>query len=238
MVTPADSRPGYLAPGLTETRTLSPAHIEELAACGIDVTTACLAGIQSVGHDFAYGFGIRGDGNLDGLFYRYWEPAHGRFSKRFGRLKPNASVVGRKYLQPVGEPPRLYFVPGTALLDLHRTEIAVFITEGEKKSLALERARLERAIDALVIGIGGVWSWRTSPRELQPDGTLGKGKSRAIPDINLIRWCGRRVYLFFDTDVVTNWKVAAAETALAQELTSRGARVFIVRLPGASPWPK
>jgi hypothetical protein len=83
-----------------------------------------------------------------------------------------------------------------------------------------------------------VWSWRCSPKELQPDGKLGKGKSQPIEDLDRIAWQGRRVYLVFDSDVAFNWKVQAAETALAKEIAKRGAHVYIVRLSGDYIWPK
>jgi hypothetical protein len=220
------------------THELEPRHIEELSQSRIDFVTAGLAGMRSISHAIAYDCGIRGEGNLDGLLIPYWEPAERRFSPRFVRVKPDAVVAGRKYLQPIGERPRLYFIPGTSPTELDNTQLAMFVTEGEKKALALERARLELGIGAVVVGIGGVWSWRTSPKELQPDGSLGKGKSRPIPDLDLVRWGGRKVFLIFDSDAVANWRVATAETALARELASRGANVFIVRLPGGSVWPK
>ncbi len=107
----------------------------------------------------------------------------------------------------------------------------VFLTEGEKKTVALDKAARAVEMRALVIGIGGVWSWRFSPKELQPDGTLGKGRSRPIEDLSWIPWEGRKTYLFFDSDVLTNWKVEAAERTLAAELSERGAEVYIVRYP-------
>jgi hypothetical protein len=194
--------------------------------------------MHSVSHALAHDHGIRGDGDLGGLLIPYWEPTVRRFSVRFIRVKPDALTTGRKYLQPVGERPRLYFIPGTTVSELENTQLDLLVTEGEKKALALDRARLELGTAAVVLAIGGVWSWRTSPKKLQPDGHLGKGKSRPITDLDLIRWNGRKVYLMFDSDAVTNWKVTTAETALARELTSRGANVFIVRLPGGSTWQK
>ena len=161
-----------------------------------------------------------------------------RFSDRFVRVKPDVAVTGRKYLQPVGEKPKLYFIAGTSNEALQDTSQAVFITEGEKKTLSLNRALRELQMPGLVIGLGGVWAWRCSPKELQPDGKLGKGKSQPIEDFDRIAWQDRTVYVFFDSDVATNWKVQAAETALARELTKRGARVRIVRIPGDQPWAK
>ena len=220
----------YATPAIKETRRLEPHHLADLKRSAIDTVAAGLAGVSSIDHGTAYDFGIRGNGSLGGMCFRYWEPWESRFSTRFIRLKPDVQVAGRKYLQPVGEKPRLYFVAAATPADLANPQLPIFATEGEKKTLALNRALRELSISALVIGIGGVWGWRCSPKELQPDGGLGKGKSQPIKDLDQIVWTGRLVYLVFDSDVSTNWRVAAAETALARELARRGANVHTMRL--------
>ena len=221
----------YIRPAVVETRRIQPAHLQELEASTIDFNAAALSGVYTLSHEQAYEGGIRGQGGLGGLCYRYWEPDHQRFSMRFFRVKPDAMVEGRKYLQPVGERPRLYFVAGTSVEDLADATAPVFIPEGEKKTLALHFALLAAGIRGVVVGIGGVWGWRYSPREPHPNGKLEKGRSRPIPDLDLVQWESRRVYLVFDSDIHQNWKVATAETALARALASRGAEVFIIRLP-------
>ncbi len=236
--TGTEFRHPYEPPRIVATRKLTDAHVEALARSRIDVRTAGLGGVESADHFTAYDFGVRAQGGLSGLLFRYWDPIQQRFSKRFVRVKPDAPSPAAKYLQPVGERPRLYFVAGTTASELGADTVPVFITEGEKKALALDRARLELGMDALVVGVGGVWSWRSSPKELQPDGRLGKGKSQPIEDLDWIRWPARDVFLIFDSDVSTNWKVQAAETALASELHRRGARVRISRIPGGASWRK
>ena len=104
--------------------------------------------------------------------------------------------------------------------------------------LALDKALLDLAIKGLVVGLGGVWAWRWSPKELQPDGKLGKGKSRPIPELDDIRWAKRVVHILFDSDVASNWKVGVAETALARELDRRLAYVQILRIPEDTRWKK
>jgi hypothetical protein len=223
---------GYSPPRIIESRVLHSEHTSELLQSSIDLVTAGLAGVFSVDHEQAYDMGLRnGTSDLEGLCFRYWEPQRQGFSPRFVRVKPDVRTEARKYLQPVGEKPRFYFVVGTSAQDLADITMPVFLTEGEKKALSLDRASRESGIRALIIGLGGVWSWRHSPREQQPDGSLGKGRSRAIVDFNLITWIGRKVYIFFDSDVVANWRVQAAETALAKELAQRHAEVYIVRIP-------
>jgi len=222
----------YSPPRFLETRVILPHHVAQLEASAIDFVAGAFAAVSSITHGQAHDLGIRGDGDLGGLCFRYWQPQDQRFSKRFIRVKPDVPIADRKYLQPVGEKPTLYFPAGTTGGELENPLLPVLITEGEKKALALHRALHDIDQPGLVIGLGGVWSWRLSPKETQPDGRLGKGKSRPIADLNLIVWQGRTVYLIFDSDVVTNVKVSHAESVLARELYDRGAHVHIVRIPG------
>jgi hypothetical protein len=224
----------YVAPQIVESRRLAPHHRADLEASTIDFETAAVSGVSSINHAEAYDLGLRGGSDLSGLCFRYWEPTTRSFSTRFARIKVDLVVERRKYLQPVGEKPKLYFVPGTAVADLKDSRIPLLITEGEKKTLALHLAASCVRQAAAVVGVGGVWSWRFRSRERQPDGTLGRGRSQAIDDLTLIEWLDRVVYIIFDSDVLTNWKVSAAETALARELAERGARIRIVRLPRES----
>lgn len=228
----------YSKPQIRLSRVILPAHAADLKASALDMTTAGLAGVYSISHSEAHDFGIRGAGDLSGLSFPYWDVNKQSFSDRFIRVKPDARLTGRKYLQPVGETPTLYFIPGITKKELDNTCIPVLFAEGEKKSLSLHRALRSLDHSGLVVGLGGVWSWRWSPKQTQPDGKLGKGKSRPIDEFDIIAWRGRTVFLIFDSDVATNPKVAAAEHFLARELRGRGATVRIVRIHGRDQWKK
>jgi putative DNA primase/helicase len=52
-----------------------------------------------------------------------------------------------------------------------------------------------------------------------------------IPDLSLLVWDGRRVYIIYDTNVVSNFSVAAARNELAKELAGRGADIYFVDIP-------
>ena len=228
----------YTRPSIIASCVLKPQHLDELESSALDVVTAGLGGVSSINHGEAHDMGIRSHESLRGMCFRYWEPWERRFSGRFARIKPDVQVANRKYLQPVGEKPKLYFIAGTLNETLTDTSIPVFLTEGEKKSLSLDRALRTLGQPGLVVGLGGVWSWRWSPKKLKPDGKLGKRRSRPIEELDRIDWQSRTVFLVFDSDVATNWRVQAAESALARELTKRGAQVRIVRIPGDQPWAK
>jgi hypothetical protein len=70
----------------------------------------------------------------------------------------------------------------------------------------------------------GVWSWR---------GTNEAGGKVALPDWERIPLNGRFVYILFDSDVMLNRKVYAAQKRLQAFLESRGALVILIYLPPA-----
>lgn len=119
-----------------------------------------------------------------------------------------------KYDQPAGSRPRAYF-PSASLPLLRDGEGDIYITEGEKKSLALSQ------LQVAAIGIGGVWCG------CEKTGGL-------IPDLREINWSGRIVYIVFDYDEKpeTRMHVANAGRKLGKAILEAGAKdVRIVSLP-------
>ncbi len=124
----------------------------------------------------------------------------------------------------------LYFVPAISLELLKSRELAIIVTEGEFKTLALWRLanHEESAPRFLPVGLAGVWNWRgTIGKTTGSDGTRRDEKG-VIPDLSRIEWEGRRVTIAFDADADKNLRVAAARAALARELRTRGAEVAFV----------
>ena len=119
-----------------------------------------------------------------------------------------------KYEQPKGSPLRAYF-PKSSLPKIRDGASPIYITEGEKKALALSQLD-----DVAAIGIGGVDCW-------------GKG-GELIDDLAGIDWNGRDVYVVFDYDekVVTRRNVQSASRRLAKTLRAAGTNeVYNVELP-------
>ncbi|KDA00951.1 AAA family ATPase [Hyphomonas oceanitis] len=56
-------------------------------------------------------------------------------------------------------------------------------------------------------------------------------QSQLLPELQEFHWAGRDVNIVFDSDIAEKARVQDAETRLATELSSRGARIFKVRLP-------
>jgi Domain of unknown function (DUF3854)/Family of unknown function (DUF5906) len=120
-----------------------------------------------------------------------------------------------KYWQPADSEIRIYFSPGIEWLKLLADPTAeLWVTEGEKKAAAACAAGLP------VLGLGGVWNWRST-----------KNRQPLIPDLLAINWKARRVKLCFDTEADPNPLVSGALEALGHALELRGALVGVVALP-------
>ncbi|HEV7376814.1 MAG TPA: DUF3854 domain-containing protein [Pyrinomonadaceae bacterium] len=227
-------------------QSLTNSDLRLLSASFISPELAQSAGIFRVDScDGGLLVGRNGNADYAGLIFPYFLP--GNASPREYRLrrdnpdlerKPDGTIKEKaKYLSPPGRGNLLYFVPMTDPDWLTDTNLPVCITEGEKKTLALWELAWKGLSDSaptprfLPIGLSGVWNWR---------GTVGKtananGQRQAvkgvIPDLDLIEWEKRVVYLVFDTNVKTNEKVQAARRELSKELIRRGALVRFVDLP-------
>ena len=185
--------------------------------------------------------GRKDAGDFSGIIFPYFLP--GSTHPVLERLRldhPPIDVDGKKqykYLSPPNAHNRIYF-PRCDQNLLSDTSLRVIITEGEKKLLALWRMAIETGNGTgkpafLPVSLAGVWSFRgriglhtTASGERVPE----KGP---IPDLDRIAWQSRRVTILFDVDAATNPKVQAARRELAQELTRRGAEVWIAELPPA-----
>lgn len=178
-------------------------------------------------------------GDYAGIVFPYMWPGEGapreyRLRRDHPNLerRPDGSVKEKaKYLSAPGRANLFYIPPGTPPEYLTDTNIRAVFTEGEKKTLALQRYYTERGERVLVIGLAGVWNWR---------GTIGKAESKdgtrrdvkgVIPDFDRITWRGRKVHIVFDANVATNESVNAARRELAKELKRRASWVYLVDLP-------
>jgi putative DNA primase/helicase len=224
---------------------LRASDLEQLARSGIDGALAKRALLRRV--DSATGAQLicrNGSGDYAGIVFPYFRPGsdsvrdsrlrrdNPELEYRHGELKPRG-----KYLSPPDRPPMLYFVPGTPLERFHDTTLPIIITEGEKKSLALEALAWHGLGDAadrprwIPIAIAGVWSWRGKTGRI-PGAHGGFDKTVGpINDLELIAWQDRQVTVVFDANVSSNDSVAMARRLLAQELRTRGAHVLLVDLP-------
>ncbi len=134
-------------------------------------------------------------------------------------VKGFAALVKRKplkYVQTKGSLNELYLPPVVDWSEIAKNALVpILITEGEFKAAC---ASLHTPYPT--IGLGGVWSWKSTSRKMP-----------LIPGFSDFVWEERPVYIVYDSDAVTNPMVMQAENALAKALTSLGAEPHIVRLP-------
>lgn len=155
------------------------------------------------------------------------------FEIKNGKKKEEA-----KYISAPGEASALWFMPGTQPEQLREAALPLVFTEGIKKGIALDKLSRHGQSEAsetprfLPCAILGVNNWRgVIGKELTEEGKRVPTRG-PVTDLDRIVWEGRTVYICFDSDVQTNYKVRNAETALAEEMAEqRGAKVFLVRIP-------
>src|SRR5262249_53765515 len=159
----------------------------DLAASGLEQDSITAAKLRCGDRDEVrkiLGF----DAHCGGMIIEY--PGTNGTRASFLRVKPDRPFLDRygkpsKYLSPKGAGNRLYIPSGVeAVLSDHKTPL--FVTEGEKKSIAAVQQGVH------CIAVPGVWSWRQ-----RSNGT----RSVPIPDLDLIEWRGRSVFLVFDSDL-------------------------------------
>lgn len=197
--------------------TIATPHAEDLAKSQISIEAAMAAGVATVPPNFIgkvlalcnYGWAADKVNSL--LAFRY-PPLNGNGDHEYFRVKvfPPIEIKGKraaKYLQPQGSSNHVYIPPGVD----PKSNNPLYITEGEKKSYCLTLNGFP------CIGLGGVYGWK---RDGGP-----------IDDLDVIKWENRDVIIVFDADAAVNDGVVKAEKALAEELLSRKANVFIKRLP-------
>jgi hypothetical protein len=195
---------------------LHPLHHEDLKNSGLIDDVILEAGIHSLRpQDIPKRTGL----NSPGITSVYVIPYPN--SKGFERFKLfwDESYTGKKpkYHQKKGSRNHLY-IPSKITPSLRDTNTPLCLVEGEKKVLKGCQEGL------CCIGLSGLWNWSDGNREL-------------IPDFDLINFMNRVVYIIPDSDWTDPNKhgyqtnLAEAVNSLANRLTGRGAKVFIVELP-------
>jgi hypothetical protein len=165
--------------------------------------------------------------DLSGIVFPYVDPRDGRVLGH--RVRLDATIGEQKYLSTQGCR-ALFFAPikGEGLTD---TSISAVICEAEKSALALIALGNRSGRKMLPIALGGVWGWkRRNGNQLQPDGSR-KPTTGPSPSLDLVAWVGRKTIIAFDSNVCGRPDLEKARRALAEELTKRGANVFMANVP-------
>jgi Domain of unknown function (DUF3854) len=183
---------------------LHPDHLADLRSSGLNDATIREAGVYSIRPcDIAHFFLAR-KGVPSEIQSALCFPYQGG---DFARIKFFPSLGKMKYAQPPATGARLY-------MPFPITTDAVYVCEGEKKTLAARQAGLN------AVGIGGVWNW------------LSDGEP--IADLNRIEWDGRETTIIPDSDVWGRPDLLRAIYALGRELQSMGASVYVAQIPQPS----
>jgi hypothetical protein len=95
-------------------------------------------------------------------------------------------------------------------------KVDLFVTEGPVKGDSAVGQGL------CCIAVLGVWNWR---------GTNEHGGKTALPDWEMIALKDRKVYICFDSDVMSKRQVYSALVRLKQFLEMKGAHVYLIYLP-------
>lgn len=216
---------------------LTKKHLESLSASAIDEESAAEFRLRSVEHEEAAELlGVSGSkfGSLAGIAFPYYSPyeylSEGItlskiLSWRIRRDEADTEIVDgvaklrRKYMAPQASGGIIYHSPdGTVLSRIYHSVDPLFITEGEKKCIALTQFFREEGEGAAVISFPGVYNWLAKGED---------GKSVPTWRLNAIPFQGREVNTIFDANSRTNKDVCKAQNRLARELTSRGAIVRV-----------
>jgi hypothetical protein len=211
---------------------LRPEHAETLARLLIQSDMLKAAGVVSLTDTEAREtLGLKGyrGADLSGILFPYLSPRKGL--RVGGRIRlDNPLPDGGKYISEPGCR-HLFFPPNIANL-LSDVTVPVVVVEAEKSALALGAFAARNARAMLPIAIGGCWGWRRKTgRQVLPDGSSAP-RTGPSPDLDLIAWQARSVFLIFDSNALTSADVQQARRAFAEDLFRRGASVFIAEVPG------
>lgn len=207
--------------------TLLSHHRDHLRESGLSDETLQASGIRSIQEGQSHGLGY--PAGLSGILIPY----PGTTVRIGGRAMPYTRLrvdvgcrraEGRKYENPLKDRieeglPYYPYVPddvGT----LRKTDAPVFITEGEKKALALTQAGFP------TLGLPGVFMFSDPRSSRRP------ADKPLHPDLKRWRWRKRRAFVVFDSDRTEKDGVALAHERLCKLLTAAGTEVRVVVVPG------
>jgi len=169
----------------------------------------------------------RQDVDSPGILFKY--PGNGAATIRLDN-PPVKDGKPQKYLRRAGEPNHL-FNPG---LDLAQAR-EIWVVEGEAKTLCAHAQGLP------IVGLSGVWNWRTTGPELEllAEGEKLTDEEALLPELAQIDWSGKKVILLYDSDITPGHRAYDAFPRLAEQLYRLGAEeVRILSLPSIAQGQK
>ena len=193
--------------------------IEKLESSGLGPKEAKALGTKALAPEETEALGLL---KVAALKIPYYD-VNGKDTKFFrvrylGKLPGSAGLAEKpqRYAQQKGSTNRVYFPKLTNWKRIIEKGEHIYITEGELKAAAGCKMGLP------VLGLGGVYVWRSAKKGLE-----------LLPDLEEIKWEGRQVTIVYDSDAAMNPMVLRAQNELAKVLCDRGAVPFIAALPSA-----
>jgi len=212
---------------------LNAADLTMFARLGIPVELLAPAGIRRVTDTEAREiYGIRGDGNMDGIVFPYFDPStRSRVTARLRRDTPEVvdGKLKRKYVCPYGDRRLLYFPPGAADL-LADPNVPIVLVESEKAALALTAWASRRRRRILAVGLGGAWGWKAKTGKTSNANGNRVDEKGPTPGLQYASR-GRKTFVLLDANAATNEEVRYARSKLVQQLNTQGADVVELDLP-------
>jgi glucan-binding YG repeat protein len=163
----------------------------------------------------------RTDIDSSGFLLKY--PGNGAFTVRLDNPHQNGDAKPQKYLHRTGEP-NYVFNPGVDLTQAGE----LWVVEGELKALCGHAQGLP------IVGLSGVYNWRTSgpEAELLAEGEKLKDEVALLPELAQVDWGGKKINLLYDSDITPGHRAYDAFPRLAEQLYRLGAgEVRIISLP-------
>jgi hypothetical protein len=192
-----------------ETSCLTAAHAKLLGMKVVDAASMGKLGLPPVASFEIPYFDLDGK-RTDFRRFRYLADTRTGF-EALTKKKPTRYVQEKNTLQEAYFPPLLQEKWSEVAKDITQS---IIITEGELKAACATQHGFP------TIGLGGVWSFRSS-----------KNLIELLPALKKIEWAGRKAVICYDSDADSNHDVVHARDALAQRLTERGAVVELAKLP-------
>lgn len=207
---------------IKSTQAFSEEAAEKLESSGLTVEQAAALGMYSVGNA--------------ATIHQYFEALPALVIPYFGidgkpqKAHPawpefyRARYLGadHSFAAMTGEKPKRYAQPGNTGVCAYFPQLAdwkaiaadvnegLLITEGELK------AAKATADGFPTIGLGGVYNFRSAKQGIF-----------FLPELEAFEWARRKVTIIYDSDYQTNANVCAAINVLAEELSERGALVYV-----------
>jgi hypothetical protein len=188
---------------------------------GIGAAEIASRGYKSVVATEALAVGFAKEQARNGLLIPFYTPT-GEISYQLRPEKPRV-IKGKsvKYETRQGQ---------DIVLDVHPSNYWRLINTGEPIYVieGIKKADCAATLGRLAVGLSGTWNWGKKRKR----GGAKYGKPELLPDWEPIPLEGREVFICFDADYREKQSVALAMLRLAERLTERGARVYIMDLPG------